>query len=99
MTKFISMAIRINVWIQGLFSGFVTNGRYGKWLMDINLLIVLICQMVTLVRRVMVEVCTVPVLLVTNANADLIIERAHTVHLMRLSARWPPTLRPSQPGL
>jgi len=25
------VAIRITVWIQGLFSGFVTNGRYGKW--------------------------------------------------------------------
>jgi len=23
--------IRITVWIQGLFSGFATVGRYGKW--------------------------------------------------------------------
>jgi len=30
------VAIRITVWIQGLFSGFVTNGRYGKWLTDIH---------------------------------------------------------------
>jgi len=25
------VAIPIMVWIQGLFSGFVTIGRYGKW--------------------------------------------------------------------
>jgi len=25
------VAIRITVWIQGLFFGFVTIGRYGKW--------------------------------------------------------------------
>jgi len=25
-----SVAIRITVWIQALFSGFVTIGRYGK---------------------------------------------------------------------
>jgi len=25
------VAIRITVWIQGLSSGFVTIGRYGKW--------------------------------------------------------------------
>jgi len=30
----ISVAIRIIVWIQGLFSRFVTIGRYGKWLTD-----------------------------------------------------------------
>jgi len=58
------MAIRITVWIQGLFSGFVTNGRHGKSLRDINLLLMLIHQMVALVRRALVEVCTVPVLLV-----------------------------------
>jgi len=28
---YILVAIRIAVWIQGLFSGFVTIGRYGKW--------------------------------------------------------------------
>jgi len=27
----------ITVWIQGLFSGFATIGRYRKWLTDINL--------------------------------------------------------------
>jgi len=27
----ILVAIRITVWIHGLFSGFVTIGRYGKW--------------------------------------------------------------------
>jgi len=25
------VVIRITIWIQGLFSGFVTIGRYGKW--------------------------------------------------------------------
>ena len=25
------VAIRVTVWIQGLFSGFVTIGRYVKW--------------------------------------------------------------------
>jgi len=37
---YISVAIQITVWIQGLLSGFVTIGRYGKWLTDINLLLV-----------------------------------------------------------
>jgi len=60
----ISMAIRITVWIQGLFSGFVTIGRYGKWWTDINLLLVVIWQMAALVTRALVEVCTVPVLVV-----------------------------------
>jgi len=27
----ILMAIGVTVWIDGLFSGFVTIGRYGKW--------------------------------------------------------------------
>ena len=58
------MAIRIIVWIQGLFSGFVTTERYGKWLTDINLLLILIRQMVALVRRALAEVRTVPVILV-----------------------------------
>jgi len=31
--------IQIIVWTQGLFSGFVTIGRYRKWLTDINLLL------------------------------------------------------------
>jgi len=40
------VAIWITVWIQGLFSGFVTIGRYGKWLLtdNINLLVILIRQ-------------------------------------------------------
>jgi len=25
------MVIQITVWIEGLFSGFVTTRRYGKW--------------------------------------------------------------------
>jgi len=50
--------------VQGLFSGFVTIGRYRKWLANINLLLILIRQMVALVRRALAEVCTVPVLLV-----------------------------------
>ena len=60
----ISVAIRINVWIQGLFSGFVAIGRYGKWLTDINLLLILIRQMAALVKHALEEVCTAPVLLV-----------------------------------
>jgi len=48
-----------------LFSGFVTIGRYGKWLLtDIYLLLILIRQMAALVRGALAEVCTVPVLLV-----------------------------------
>ena len=40
------MAIQITILIRGLFSGFVTIGRYGEWLTDINLLLIglLICQ-------------------------------------------------------
>jgi len=55
------VAIPITVWIQGLFSGFVTIGRYGKWSTD---MLILIHQMAALVRRTLAEVCTVPVLLV-----------------------------------
>jgi len=33
-----------------LFSGFVTIGRYGKWLTDLNLLLTLIRQMAALVK-------------------------------------------------
>jgi len=50
----------MTVWIQGLFSGFVTIGRYGKWLTDINLLLILIRQMTALVRHALAEVCTFP---------------------------------------
>jgi len=68
----ISLAVRIAVWIQGLFSGFVTNGRYGKWLTDINLLLHPVihtdspgrCMRQRLLRRALAEVCSVPVLLV-----------------------------------
>jgi len=38
------------------------TGRYGKWLTDINLLVILIGQIAALVRRALAEVCTVPVL-------------------------------------
>jgi len=43
-----------------------TIGRYGKWLTDINLLLILIRHMAALLRHALVEVCTVPVLLVIN---------------------------------
>jgi len=33
---YILVAIQITVWIQGLHTGFVTIGRYGKWLTDIH---------------------------------------------------------------
>ena len=68
---YILVAIRITVWIQGLFSGFVTIGRYGKWLLDINLLLILICQTAALIRRALAEVCAVPVLLVFRNGAAL----------------------------
>ena len=69
------MAIWITVWIQELFSGFVTIGRYGKWLTDINLLLILIRQMAAMVRRALAEVRTVPVLLV--GRCDGITRDAH----------------------
>ena len=47
-----------------MVSGFVAIGRYKTSLTDINLLLILICQMAALVRCAVVEVCTVPVLLV-----------------------------------
>jgi len=54
------MAIRVTVSTQRLFSGFVTVGRHGKWLLtDINLFHVLIRQMAALVGRALAEVCTV----------------------------------------
>jgi len=36
-TDYILVAIRITVWKQGLFFGFVTVGRYGKWYQPIAL--------------------------------------------------------------
>jgi len=48
----------------GIVSGFVTIGRYGKWLTDINVLFILIRQMAALVRHALADICTVPVLLV-----------------------------------
>jgi len=54
---------RITVWIQGLFfSGFVTIGRYWKVVNGHSF--ILIRQMAALVRCVLAEVYTVPVLLV-----------------------------------
>ena len=68
------MAIRITVWIQRLFSGLVTIGRYGKLyqptvLRDdaehgIQIAGITIAPMTPLRRRPLAEVCTVPVLLV-----------------------------------
>jgi len=43
------VAICVTVWIEGLFSGFVTIRRYGKWLTELNLLLILIRQMAALV--------------------------------------------------
>jgi len=68
---YILAAIRITVWIQGLFSGFVTTGRYGTWLTDTNLLLILICQMAALAIRALEEVYTAPVLLVFRNGAAL----------------------------
>ena len=57
----------ITVWIQVLFSGFVTTAwEYEMWLTDINLLLILIRQMAAVVRRAFAEVCTVAVLLVDH---------------------------------
>jgi len=58
------VAIWIPIWIQGSFFRFVTIARYGKWSMDINLLLIMICQTVALIRRALLEVGTVPVFLV-----------------------------------
>jgi len=44
---------RLDTW---LFSGFVAIGRYGKWLTDINLLLILIRQMAALIGA-LAEVC------------------------------------------
>jgi len=63
------VAIWITVWIEGLFTGFVTIGRYRKWLTGVNLLLILICQMAVLASCAFLEVCTVPVLLVSTAFA------------------------------
>ena len=54
------MAIQITVWIQELFSLFVTIGRYGKWLTGINLLLKLIRQMAALVRHALTVVDIAP---------------------------------------
>jgi len=62
------MATGITVWIQGVFSGFVTIGKYGKWLTDINLLLILIRQMSALARRALSEVYTVLMLLVKKLS-------------------------------
>ena len=53
----------------GIVFGFVTIGRYGKWLTDINLLLILIRQTAALVRRALAKVCTVPELLVRDRVA------------------------------
>ena len=80
----ILVAIQITIWIQGLFSRFVTIGRYGKCLTDMNLLLILIRQMAALIRCTLAEVCTVPVLLVICDSeckfdvAAYILLKAHT---------------------
>jgi len=51
-----------------MFSGFVTIGRYGKRLTDINLLVILIRPTAALERRALAEVRTVPVLLVLSMD-------------------------------
>jgi len=51
-----------------VFSGFVTIGKYGKWLTDINLLLILIRQMSALARRALSEVYTVLMLLVKKLS-------------------------------
>jgi len=59
MIKFL-VAIGITVWIQGLFSGFVTLADTESGGTDIA----------TLVRRALAEVCTVQVLLVVSEKGD-----------------------------
>ena len=51
-----------------MFSGFVTTGRYGKRLTDLNLLVILIRPTAALERRASAEVRTVPVLLVLSID-------------------------------
>jgi len=69
--------------IRGLFSGFVTIGRYEKWLANIRLLRTLIRQMAAVVRRALAEVCTVPVLFVFSYYRELLrsITFIFTLHL------------------
>jgi len=54
------MAIRITVWIQGLFSGFVMYREIRKVVNGHSF--ILIRQMAALVGHVLAEVCIVPVL-------------------------------------
>ena len=87
------MVIQITVWILALFSGFVTIGRYGTWLTDINLLliVILIRQMAAQVRRALAEECTVPLLLASYVIEDCSVisfeqkhnERDATLHVRR----------------
>ena len=76
----ILVVTRITVWIQGLYSGFVTIGRHGKWLTDISLLLILIRQMAEPVRRALAEVCTVAVLLVLFNRGTLRQSTIRTCH-------------------
>jgi len=67
------VTIRITVWIQGLFSGFVIIAIYGKWyqptaLRDAAVLGIsgiIVPTMTSLRHRPLAEVCTVPVCLVS----------------------------------
>jgi len=49
---------------------FPYSSLLGKWLTDINLLLILIRQMAALVRRALAEVCKVTVLLVTSGKVN-----------------------------
>jgi len=73
------MAIRITVWLEGLFSRFVTTGRHGKWFTD---MLILIRQMTALTRRVLAEVCTVSVRLIAYGG-ELYYDYVEKVHRLR----------------
>jgi len=65
------VAIRITVWIQGLFSGFVTIGRYGKRyqptaLRDTSRYRHSNYDVITSPAVHLAEVCSVPMLLVSH---------------------------------
>jgi len=97
--------IQITVWMQGLFSGFVTVsvGRYGKWYQPTTarrcsarhaLAGNAIATMTSLRDRPLMEVCTVPVLLVYYSNMLILVSMYRTMHRRQL---WGLSLRGNDP--
>jgi len=75
-----------------LLFGFVIIGRYGKWLTDINLLLIVIRQMAALVIRALAEVCPVSMLLDNEFTTNLLLSQTvkkieNHQHLAKLRKR------------